>query len=123
MSESEGIPERVTRLEHEMLEVRADAKAARVLAAGADHDVSRVESVLRAQKSLIEALRETQVEQGQRIDEGFAKMDEGFGEIRSKFAMVDEGFGEMRSKFATVGLGLEQITALLTDEMNKPDKT
>ena len=109
MSESEGIPERVTRLEHEMLEVRADAKAARVLAAGADHDVSRVESTLRAQKSLIEALRETQVEQGQRIDDGFAR--------------VDEGFVEMRSKFATVGLGLEQITTLLTDQMNKPDKT
>jgi hypothetical protein len=64
MEELEG---RVSALEGQMRYVREDAAAARVLAGGADRDVSAFGARLDAHQRLLEALRETQVEQGQRI--------------------------------------------------------
>lgn len=72
---------------------RVDAAAARVLAAGADHDVSEVRAELRAHLQVLNALRETQLEQAREMREGFAETREGF------------------AKQAT---GMAQITALLT---------
>jgi len=66
---------------------RADATAARVLAAGADRDVSEVRAELRTHTQALNALRETQLEQGR----------------------------EMHDGFATVAVGMAQITALLTE--------
>ncbi|MGH3721989.1 MAG: hypothetical protein ACRDRI_24720 [Pseudonocardiaceae bacterium] len=76
---------------------RVDAAAARVLAAGADSDVSEVRAELRAHIQVLNALRETQLEQAQ-------EMREGFTEIRK----------EMREGFAIQATGMAQITALLT---------
>ena len=53
---------------------QTDASAARELAAGADRDVSEVRAELRAHTRALNALRETQVEQGQAMDRGFAEM-------------------------------------------------
>ncbi len=61
-------------LEARLEEVAADAVAARHLAAGADRDVSEVRAELRAHTSALNALRETQVEQGQAMNQGFAEM-------------------------------------------------
>jgi hypothetical protein len=72
---------------------RVDAAAARVLAAGADRDVSEVRAELRAHIQALNALRETQLEQAREMREGFAEMREGF---------------------ATQAIGMAQITALLT---------
>jgi hypothetical protein len=88
----EELTERVTALEHRVREVQAtadsaqaDAAAARVLAGGADRDVSAFGAKLDIHKALLEALRETQVEQGQRLTgvEGRltrleGKVDKGF---------------------------------------------
>lgn len=73
---------------------RVDAAAARVLASGADRDVSEIRDGLRAHTQSLNALRETQLEQGQKID----KLDR-----------------EMREGFATMATGMAQITALLAN--------
>ncbi|MGH4010497.1 MAG: hypothetical protein ACRDTH_20445 [Pseudonocardiaceae bacterium] len=82
---------------------RVDAAAARVLAAGADHDVSEVRAELRAHLQVLNALRETQLDQAR-------DMREGFAEIRGEML---EGFAEMREGFANQATGMAQITALL----------
>ena len=84
---------RVTRLEHEVARLREDAASARALAALADRDVAEFRTQLRAHHHVLSALRETQLEQGQKIDEQGREMREGF---------------------ATLATGMAQITALLT---------
>ena len=91
---------RLASLEREVAQLReqvalssANAEAARVLAAGADHDVAEVRAELRAHTQALNALRETQLEQGREIRE--------------------QGRG-MREGFATLATGMAQITALLT---------
>src|SRR5688572_21494913 len=59
MEELEG---RVSALEGQMRSVRQDAAAARVLAGGADRDVAALTTRMDAQTRLMQALRETQVE-------------------------------------------------------------
>jgi hypothetical protein len=89
----------VVRLREESAVTRADAAAARVLATGADHDVSEVRAELRAHTQALNALRETQLEQGLEI----RKHGQEIGELRQ----------EMRAGFATLHTGMVQITALL----------
>ena len=88
---------RLASLEREVSQLReqvalssADAAAARVLAAGADRDVGEVRAELRAHTQALNALRETQLEQGQEIRE--------LGR-------------EMHAGFATLSTGMTQITA------------
>jgi hypothetical protein len=58
-----GILEReVARLREQAALTSSDAAAVRVLAAGADHDVSEVRSELRAHTRALNALRETHLE-------------------------------------------------------------
>lgn len=83
----------------------ADAVAARVLAAGADRDVSEARTDLRAHIQALNAVRETQLEQGREIREGFA----------SQTRRIDELEREVRSGFTTLATGIAQITALLTE--------
>ena len=65
-----------------------------MLATGADRDVSEVRAELRAHTQGLNALRETQLEQGREITS-----------LRQ----------EMREGLATLGTGMTQITALLTN--------
>ena len=115
----DDVEARFTRLEHEVAELReqvaltrSDAAAARVLAAGADRDVSEVRAELRAHTQGLNALRETQLEQGQEINGLRQEMREGFT-LQSR--RIDELEREMRGGFATMATGMAQITALLTD--------
>jgi hypothetical protein len=84
----------VAQLREQFTLTSSDASAARMLAAGADHDVSEVRAELRAHTQALNALRETQLEQGRKIDEQGREMREGF---------------------ATLATGMAQITALLTN--------
>jgi hypothetical protein len=86
-------------LRAEIALVRADAQAARMLAAGADRDVSEVRAELRSHTCVLNALRQTQVEQGRAIDELRGEL----GELRI----------EMRTGFATLASGMADITTLL----------
>ena len=104
MSEPNDINERVTRLEGEVVRARQDAKEARVLAVGADRDVSTMQVQLRAHTRSLEALRETQLEQGGEI-RGLRR------EMREGFARVD---AEARTNYTMLAKGQQRIADLLT---------
>lgn len=90
---------RLGTVEQQVTAAETDASAARELAAGADRDVSEVRAELRAHTRALNALRETQVEQGQAIDRGFA---------------------EMRSKLDQTAAGMEVIVRLLSPSDDNP---
>jgi len=93
--------EQVALVSSDAATARVDAAAARVLASGADRDVSEIRDGLRAHTQGLNALRETQLEQSQKID----KLDREMHEMRA----------EMRGGFSTMATGMAQITALLTN--------
>ena len=106
MGTPEDIESRLSAVERGVAQLRAqqeltasDAAAARVLAAGADHDVSEVRAELRAHTGALNALRETQLEQGRRL----AGIEGRFDGIETRMA----------DGFATVGAGMAQIVTLL----------
>ena len=120
MATPEDIESRLSAVEREVAQLRAqqgltasDAAAARVLAAGADHDVSEVRAELRAHTSALNALRETQLEQGRRLD----RMDGRFDRMDGRFDGMDGRLDALESRmadgFATVGAGMAQIVTLL----------
>ncbi|MDQ3760618.1 MAG: hypothetical protein M3460_02660 [Actinomycetota bacterium] len=84
--------------------LREEVAAARALAALADRDVAELRTEMRAHRQVLNALRETQLEQGQQIDELRQEMRQEIGELRR----------EMREGFAIQSTGMAQITALLT---------
>jgi hypothetical protein len=86
---------------------RSDAAGARVLAAGADHDVSEVRAELRAHTKGLNALRETQLEQGRAI----ASLRE---DLAAQGRVIAAQGQQMTEGFATVNTGMTQITVLLT---------
>jgi chromosome segregation ATPase len=95
---------RFTKLEYEVARLREDVASARALAALADRDVAELRTEMRAHHKVLNALRETQLEQGQQIDELRREMHQEIGELRQ----------EMREGFAVQSTGMAQITALLT---------
>jgi hypothetical protein len=99
-SSMEELEQRLSAVEAKVERFGADAAAARILAGGADRDVSAFAARLDAQTQLLQALRETQVEQGCDI-----------ADTRSE---MRQGFTEMRGKLDATAAGLDQITALLT---------
>jgi DNA anti-recombination protein RmuC len=123
----------VTQLREQLALTISDAGAARMLAAGADHDVSEVRAELRAHTQALNALRETQLEQGREMREGFAeqgrrideqgqkideqtrRIDEQGQKIDEQTRRIDEQTREMREGFATLATGMAQITTLLTN--------
>jgi uncharacterized protein (DUF3084 family) len=102
------------RVRDELTTVRADAEAARTLAAGADHDVSEVRSELRAHTRVIGALREDQIALRQ-------EMRRGFAQVNKNFAQVDRNFAQVERQFATVRGGLQEIVGLI--ERINPEST
>jgi len=123
---------RVTILEREVARLReqnalssSDATAARVLAAGADHDVSEVRAELRAHTQALNALRETQLEQGRKLDEHSQILNEHSQKLDGHSQKLD-GHGraivsldqKMSEGFTTLHTGMAQITALLTKITN-----
>ena len=148
MGTPEDIESRLSAVERGVAQLRAqqgltasDAAAARVLAAGADHDVSEVRAELRAHTSALNALRETQLEQGRRLDRMDGRFDRIDGRldgidgrfdridgrldgvdgrldrIDGRFDGMDGQLGALESRmadgFATVGAGMAQIVTLL----------
>ena len=117
----DDIETRVTILELEVVRLRdqiavtsSEVAAARVLAAGADHDVSEVRAELRAHTQAVNALRETQLEQGRSI----AGLDQRVAGLEQKVADLDQSVTSLDQKviegFSMLGSRMAQITALLT---------
>ncbi len=138
------IHDRVTRLEEERAEVR-------FLATHADKEAAGNTAVLQGQVGVLNALRDTQQEHGQTLakhshmlaehgkrlgrlehkvdtgfvqaDKNFAQIDKNFAQIEANFTQVNANFAEVERQFTLVRTGIEGITGLLTDEIDKPKET
>jgi hypothetical protein len=137
MASMEELEGRVTALEVQMRNVRQDAAAARVLAGGADRDVSALAAKVDANTRLLEALRETQVEDhaaivdlkgdvaslkgdvgGLKSDVGGLKGDVGglkgdVGGLKGDVADVRRDVAELKVGFVNLARGQEMIVELL----------
>jgi hypothetical protein len=131
-----GILEReVARLREQAALTGSDAAAARVLAAGADHDVSEVRSELRAHTRALNALRETQLEQGQVLAEHgrmLTGQSEAITSIRQELTEQGEAIAgqgqailsldqKMSAGFGTLHTGMAKIIALLENAGSEQD--
>jgi septation ring formation regulator EzrA len=118
----EDIESRLSAVEREVVQLReqtalaaVDASAARTLSAGADQDVSEVRAELRAHTSALNALRQTQLEQGQRLDRLETRVEAGFAATDASFARADAAFARTDASFATVHAGMAHIVSLLEE--------
>jgi hypothetical protein len=93
------LAQRVAALEVEVGVLRQEAAAARALAAGADRDVADYRAELRGHTRTLNALRETQLDQGQAIT--------GIGE---KVDQLTGAVGHLRDQH---GASLTEIVGLL----------
>jgi archaellum component FlaC len=121
MASEEETEARFSRLEHDVRLARTEASHALVLAKGADRDVASFGDKLAAQQRLIEAVRETQVTHGQRldgIDQKIERLDRRVERVDRRVDGLDQKVNslqaEMREGFARQAIGQAQITALLT---------
>jgi chromosome segregation ATPase len=109
---------RFTKLEHEVTRLREDVASARALAALADRDVAELRTEMRGYRQVLNALRETQLEQGQQIDELRQEMHREIDGLHREIDGLGQEIGglrkEMREGFAIQATGMAQITALLT---------
>ena len=119
MPELDALEARVTTLEREVAQLRQEVvttrtdAAARVLAGGADRDVSAFGAKLDAHTKTLNALRETQVEQGAILREHGTILREHSEKIDRLETRLDGLEHEMRHGFATLGTGMAHITTLL----------
>jgi Mg2+ and Co2+ transporter CorA len=88
MASLEDLEARVTALEEQVRHTRQDAAAARVLAGTADRDVSEFKQTLNGHTQVLNALRETQVEHGERIGRLEAKVDSGFTKLNVNMEQI-----------------------------------
>ncbi len=105
MASLEDLEARVTALEEQVQHTRQDAAAARVLAGTADRDVSDFKQTLNGHTRVLNAVRETQIEHGQRLD----RLESRFDQLDAK---VDSGFTK-------VNIGMEQMSRLLQQVIDK----
>jgi chromosome segregation ATPase len=121
MHELTRLDDRVTKLENEMADVRGIAETA-------NREVAVVPAVLRGHTMVLNSLRMTQREHGERldrlehkVDDGFARMDKNFEQINENFAQINENFATVEARFNVIGAGIVKITELLT-EADEPDE-
>jgi len=117
----DDIETRVAILEREVVRLReqvalgsSDAAGSRVLAAGADRDVSEVRAELRAHTRVLNALRETQLDQDRKItglEQKVTGLDQKVTGLDQKVTGLDQ---KVTEGFAMLSTGMAQITALLT---------
>ncbi|HET6709680.1 hypothetical protein [Amycolatopsis sp.] len=105
MASLEDLETRVTALEKQMQNTRQDAAAARVLAGTADRDVSEFKQTLNGHTQVLNALRETQIEDHRDI----AALKNEIGSLRA----------DMNSGFTKVNIGMEQMSRLLQQVIDK----
>ena len=117
MTQPDDLESRVTALEGQYGELvkrirhsEQDAAAARVLAGGADRDVTEIRTEIRdfrqATTASFNAVREDLLDLRQ-------EMNERFAQVNGRFAQVDNGFIEVRGKLDAAAAGQQQIVTLL----------
>ncbi|NIH86302.1 hypothetical protein [Amycolatopsis granulosa] len=94
-------------------EARDDAAAARVLATAASRDVGDLKAQLQAHTKVLNALRETQLEQGARL----GRVENRLGRVEDRLDRVEDHLErmetEMRNGFAMMAGGMSHIAELL----------
>ncbi|MFE2041515.1 hypothetical protein ACFXAZ_11400 [Streptomyces sp. NPDC059477] len=105
MSETEELRRRMNALEAQMDALLEQITTTRAVVAINDRDVAEFKTEQRAQRQLLMALRETQVEQGRKIEALDAKLS---GKITALEA-------EMRGGFATVLVAVQAIADRLSE--------
>jgi hypothetical protein len=115
MGSMEELEARVSALETQLRSVRQDAAAARVLAGGADRDVSAFGAKLDAQQRLLEALRETQIEHGRRL----AGHDGRFDHAEGRFDHLEQRFDALESQMWQGFTNLERGQNVILDLLRR----
>jgi chromosome segregation ATPase len=125
VTEPNELSRRVDSLESQMRTMREklstavnDAAAARALASGADRDVAEVRSELRAHTAALNALRETQIEQGQQLNQHGRKLDSHSQKLDEHSQKLDEHsqkLDEHSQKLDEHSRILGEHTRMLTD--------
>jgi chromosome segregation ATPase len=110
---NDDLEARVSALEAQMRLVRADAAAARVLAGGADRDVSAFAVKLDAHTRALNALRETQLEQSMAIGDLSRRVDTLDQRLEGLDQRLECLEREMRNGFAMTAIRMARITELL----------
>jgi hypothetical protein len=105
-------------LAHRVRTSEQDAAAARVLAGGADRDVSEIRGEIREFREqntrVLNAMREDLTDLRTHVDAGFAQVDR-------RFAEVGRGFTEMRGVLDATAAGQQQIVGLLNTLIGRQD--
>ena len=104
MPNSDDLESRVTALENDVRLVRQDAAAARVLAGGADRDVTEIRTEIRDLRQATAA--------------SFNAMREDLTDLQRK---VDDGFTEIRGRLDATAAGQQQIVTLLNTLIGQQD--
>jgi predicted translin family RNA/ssDNA-binding protein len=119
VSQPESVESRLTALEREVARLReqsalaaSDAAAARVLATGADRDVSEVRAELRAHTHVLHALRDTQLEQRQML----ADQREILADHGQILAQHGQTMAEHGQTLAQHGQTLEELRQAMTEQ-------
>ena len=111
----EELEARVSALENQMRGVRQDAVAVRVLAGGADRDVSAFGAKLDSQQRLLEAVRETQIEHGRRL----AGHDGRFDHVEGRFDHLEQRFDALESQMWQGFTNLERGQNVILDLLRR----
>jgi hypothetical protein len=94
-----------------------DAAAARVLAGGADRDVTEVRAEIRdfrqATTASFNAMREDLIDLRAHVDRGFTEVSHRFTEVFGRLDAVDRGFMEVRGRLDAAAAGQQHIVDLL----------
>jgi len=106
-----ALEDRVRELGERLHHSEQDAAAARVLAGGADRDVTEIRRDIREFREqntrVLNAMREDLTDLRLHVDSGFARID-------GQFAQVDSGFAEIRGRLDAAAAGQEQIAGMLS---------
>jgi chromosome segregation ATPase len=118
VADPDDLERRVNALESEMARLReqaaiaaTDARAARVLAAGADRDVAEVRAELRAHTQALNALRETQLEQGRMLNEHGRMLNEHGRMLNEQGQAMTGGFSKLNAGMTELRTLLEHIAS------------
>lgn len=113
-----ALEQEVTRFRAQFAVVATDAAAARVLAAGADHDVSEVRAELRAHTAVLNALRETQLEQGTELGQVKAELGQvkiELGQVKTDISQVKTELGQVKTDTSQVKTDVSHLRLSIDD--------
>ncbi|MBO0835230.1 MAG: hypothetical protein J2P28_06890 [Actinobacteria bacterium] len=128
-----ALESRVDDLDGRVRRSEQDAAAARVLAGGADRDMSEVRTEIREFRDhntrVLNAMREDLADMRSGLDAGLSEMRGGLGEMRGGLHEMRGGLHEMRTGFAEIrgrldatAAGQQQIADMLTTLIEREDQ-